>query len=203
MMPMARPDEPAYLREHGPSWTERWLARRAQDPSAAFEWPQLGGQKLNKLLLNELLSLTHNHCSYCDHSPLGAGSRQTIDHFRPKSSPSFRHLAFMWTNLFACCDVCQARKAEGWDELLLKPDETGYSFDRFFEFNPFDGSLHPQPFASKDQQARSEATIRLLGLNDAPRREARRAALRRYLHARRASIPIDSGESYRFLHADA
>ena len=78
--------------------------------------------------------MTQRHCAFCD-GPLGIESRETVEHFRPKSK--FPELAFAWENLFPCCDVCQSHKGERFDLHLLKPDDDDYHFERYFVVNFF------------------------------------------------------------------
>ncbi len=90
-------------------------------------------------------------------------SLETIDHFRPKSS--FPHRVYEWSNLFFCCDRCQAAKREDFSELLLKPDEAEYEFSRYFIVNYDSGEIQVNPLAATEEQAKATFTIELLNLN--------------------------------------
>jgi len=52
--------------------------------------------------------MTQAHCAFCD-GQIGAESRETVEHFRPKGL--FPELAYAWDNLFPCCDLCQSALA--------------------------------------------------------------------------------------------
>ena len=167
MMGMKRSPEPAFLQAKGSHWSLRWRQRCEAAGSSArtpqFQWPRFQGRSVGELLLDALMPLTAHHCAYCDYAPLGVGSRRTVDHFRPKSR--FRDLVYAWSNLFPCCDRCQSKKGEQWDEFLLKPDEVEYSFERYFICDVRDGLL-PNPAANELDRARARRTIELCGLDD-------------------------------------
>jgi uncharacterized protein (TIGR02646 family) len=108
--PVTRPPEPAFLAARRERWSESFMQRRAKDPRCEFDWHDLDGVPVNQLLMGPLRRMTAGHCAYCDHFELGEGSRETIDHFRPKSA--FPELAYAWDNLFPACDQCQQVKGE-------------------------------------------------------------------------------------------
>lgn len=114
--------------------------------------------------------MTQSHCAFCDGST-GLESRETVEHFRPKSQ--FPELAYVWHNLFPCCDRCQSLKREQFDELLLKPDEVGYRFENHFLLNYKTGELAPLPHVDVERQRCAEITIRMYGLNLPERMKAR------------------------------
>lgn len=125
MTPARRPPVPAWYAANWEGWRERWLARRE------WAWPTSEGRRVNVRLFEEALRpMTDGHCAYCDADHLGAAARETIDHFRPKAT--FPTEAFDYDNLYPACDVCQTAKRDTWDEHLLRPDEPGYDFDRYF-----------------------------------------------------------------------
>ncbi len=168
MMPLRRAEEPGFLSEGAAEWTQGWLDRRRQArveqrPAPQFAWAEFQGEKVNQLLLRELLPLTARHCAYCD-CDLDVGTRKTIDHFRPKGRDEFAHLAYAWPNLFPCCDRCQSCKGEQWHDSMLKSDEAGYSFERYFLCDARDG-ICPNPSADPADQARARKTIEILGLD--------------------------------------
>lgn len=166
MMPGKRPAEPAVLTQQGAAYRDRFVARRQADPTATFAWPQHDGAPLSHHLLKPLLEMTADHCAYCDHFQLGVdGARKTIDHFRPKGDRRYWHLAFEWTNLYPCCDLCQEQKRETFVEGALAPDEAGYDFHRYFVVDFRSGELKPSPSAAEEDQRRARDTISWLGLN--------------------------------------
>lgn len=177
-MPITRPPAPAVLVEKGGAWTVSFVERRARDPKARFFWPEVQKEALNRVLQPILGEMTAHHCAYCDHFQLGDGARETIDHFRPKSV--FPSLAFDWENLFPACDVCQEAKGETFDEALLKPDEPGHAFARFFVVSFSTGLIEVNPQATGEERRRAEAAIRIFGLNRDPRPAARRRSFKNY-----------------------
>ncbi len=191
MMSCARPPAPEILAQNAPSWTARWLERRAADPGAGFRWPTVEGRPANQHILAALNEMTAGHCAYCDGWPLEDTTDPSIDHFRPKAH--FPEAAFGWSNLFLACGRCQGPqgKSDRWDDDLLKPDAEDYSFERYFRYVAATGELEPNPQASAKDQRRAEITISLLGLNAGSRPQSRRRIQR--LYTQEASRP------YRFV----
>jgi uncharacterized protein (TIGR02646 family) len=107
---------------------------------------------------------------------MDTGTVPTIDHFRPKAR--FPREAYVWGNLYLSCSHCQEKNDDGFDEALLRPDELGYRYERFFIYNHADGTLSPNPAGSDADQQRARITIELLKLNSRGRPAARRRALR-------------------------
>ena len=202
MTPVVRPPSPEVLTERAARWTAALLARRADDVAATFYWPEVDGIAVNQLVLPTLLRMTARHCAYCDHFELGDGSRETIDHFRPKST--FPEHAYAWENLFPACDQCQQHKSEDFHDDLLRPDSLDYRFDRYFLFNSRTGMIEVNPRASEVDQRRAAHTNKSLG--GVPRELARspegREAVERWLRtAESRGLPSDEGES-RMLDLD-
>jgi uncharacterized protein (TIGR02646 family) len=198
MMRLSRPDAPSMLRDHAEEWTRSWIERRARSAGAEFRWPVLEGKSVHPRLLRDLLEMSAHHCAYCDTFELGEGSRETIDHFRPKGR--FPRLAFAWENLFPACDRCQQAKGERFDDRLLKPDAPDYGFDRFFIFNFRSGEIETNPAAPPADQDRARFTIDALGLNRDPRPRARRRCFdTEYAPARGSSGKSIDTMPYRFL----
>jgi hypothetical protein len=83
------------------------------------------------------------------------------------------HLAYEWTNLYACCTSCNKAKGESEPGDAIRPDEPGFSFNRYF-LREYDGSIVPNPSANELEQSRALATIRLLKLNRHDLRIARK-----------------------------
>ncbi len=142
-------------------------------PALRFQWRSFDGVPVNQRILPHLLAMTAGHCAYCDGYPLDVTGRPTIDHFRPKST--FPALVYRWDNLFPACERCQAEKRDRWDEALLRPDEPGYAFERYFLCDVASGRIEPNPAADDRDQARARRTIDLFGLNAGgrPRERAR------------------------------
>ena len=198
MMRCDRPAEPPVLAAGRAAWTTAYCARRAANPGAAFYWPDARdpasapARPLNQHILPALLAMTDGHCAYCDAYPFDSTGSPTIDHFHPKSrAPA---LAYAWDNLFPCCHKCQERSGvpNDWSPDLLKPDLSGYDFDRYFCFDPASGGIEANPAASPEDQHRAEETIRIFGLNIGSRPAQRRSYVRRYRDA------DDEIRAYRF-----
>ena len=72
------------------------------------------------------------------------------------------------------CSACNGAKLDQWDEALLRPDEEGYRFLRFFCYRADTGELKPNPGASTHDQHRAQRSIDILDLNRAGACELRR-----------------------------
>jgi len=164
---LERTDVPACLRENAPAWTEAFMAARQQDSGYKFRWHRDCYPEIRQ----QLREMTQGHCAFCD-GPVGIESRETVEHFRPKSR--FPELAYQWENLFPCCDVCQANKRERFEDGLLKPDAHDYDFNRYFVVNYQSGELEPAPYASEEAQQSARITLDLYGLNEPARKRARK-----------------------------
>ena len=180
MHPWYRPQEPAELRAQRAALTRAFVKeRRTTGKSPSCDWPTVRNPDGELMTLQKLLSAhTGQHCNYCD-SVMGYASRDTIDHFLPKSL--FPCLAYMWSNLYLCCDGCQ-RKGVRYDKRALRPDEPGYSFSRYFRFLR-DGTLCVVA-TDKEDRERAEITVKVLDLNDADLVKDRSKAFRLHLTPR-------------------
>ncbi len=183
MVSITRPEKPECLshvsnsREWGTvsnedKWGLDYQARRSQNPSAVFNWPTYQGRRINTILEPILRDMTHNHCSFCDIWPVRKAGA-TIEHFKPKAT--FNLDVCRWENLFYCCGSCQKAKQEQFDELLLKPDELSYTFERYFIVDSFSFEIIPNPGATTEDQERARISIKLYGLNEYGCPEARKA----------------------------
>ena len=122
-----RPGHPWFDRElealckaAGLRWEQKHKAR------VEFNWHlQEYGNIRKKTFLPALLHMTR-HCSFCDAYEMGPDIEETVEHFLPKSE--FPEFAYQWRNLYLCCGRCQSRKCTGFDERLLRPDDTDYHF---------------------------------------------------------------------------
>lgn len=198
MMRLYRPNAPQFLVENWEEWGKEYADKRAANPAFTFQWRQIEQKKVN-LILEELLSetMTQYHCSYCDGGRiLGAASRATIDHFRPKSQ--FPSLVYEWGNLFVCCDGCQQVKLEQFEEVLLKPDAEDFSTIKYFLCNYETGEIEINPTASLQDQARAKATIRLFGLNTIRRCKMRLSEWRKWDKTNPSERLLDEW-NYRFF----
>ncbi len=155
---------PDFLAENWEQWGDEYVKRKTADPSYRFNWKRHQNQPVNQRLLPYLHGQTQRHCSYCDAYPPKLPDK-TIDHFRPKGDPRFYHLAYHWENLYFACGHCQQARMEDFDEALLRPDQPGYAFERYFIFNFSTGEIETNPAATPEEMHRAETTIRLFGFN--------------------------------------
>lgn len=173
MRKLDRLEPPDCLVTNHLGWAQDFILARQENPAHRFGWRS---DLCYQLLRRALSNMTQGHCSFCDGS-VGSESRETVEHFRPKTV--FPELAYTWDNLFVCCDVCQG-KGDGFDELLLKPDEQEYSFERYFVNNYKTGEIEPNPAADVQDRARALITIRLYQLNKDIRKLLRLRELKRF-----------------------
>ncbi len=181
--------------ENQVAWGLQYKAKR-DNPAKSndFIWATYNGTEVNKLIIDDLMLMTQNHCAFCDFFPIKQPG-PTIEHFRPTSIyPLESHL---WDNLFYCCSSCQ-KKGQRFAHNLLKPDEIGYDFIGFF-ICTFSGSaiiLEPNPRATNQDQERAKITIELYGLNNFDRPEDRYRVWMQYLDS---NNPVVDEFAYRFL----
>jgi uncharacterized protein (TIGR02646 family) len=171
MRQFQRADEPEVLRENFERWTTQYVQLRRANPGAKFIWYTVNGVTARAHILPALKLQTADHCSFCDAFPIDGVSNETIEHFRPKSQ--FPEQAYLWANLYYCCDACQSAKREEWDERLLQPDGEGYTFTRYFEFDFTTGQIRPSSLTNEEEQSRAARTIELYGLDTPSRRRNR------------------------------
>lgn len=170
MMKLTRSDCPIWFADKIDLWTQRWI-NKVNNPNAGnnWDWYDIGGKPTNQCLLPILCFDTKNHCSYCDRRPL---RKKEIDHF--KSKIIFPEDAFNWENLFIVCKDCNFIKLDSPTDLLLKPDEDYYSFDKYSDFDEYSGDLIPKGDENSIEYQMAHTTIKLLGLNEDSLPEARK-----------------------------
>jgi len=188
-----RPEPPNCLRAGALEWTEDYLTRRKNNPKHPFSWRS---DSCYKQIRQTLSMMTAAHCAFCD-GLIGVESRETVEHFKPKSQ--FPELAYEWTNLFPCCDMCQSKKGESFDPALIKPDSEDYEFERYFVANYKTGEIEPSPSLEHKFQLAAEITIRMYGLNIPARTKAR---LREWGKFRQALDACIDDYNYRFFLLD-
>lgn len=195
MHPFKRKPAPDFLFANWVEWSEEYANRKIANASAKFSWYKSGYQEINKLLLPDLQEQTQYHCSYCDRDLLFLGD-DTIDHFKPKGDSRFYRLAFQWENLFFCCWHCQKAKGEKYHEFLLRPDEPGFSFPKYFDYLALAGELRPNPMATEEEKKRAAITIEYFGMNEKGMPEARKREWQRFLNSK---SPVLNDFGFRFL----
>lgn len=176
MMPQSKGAAPDFLQENYKAWGREYAQKRGQNPAANFRWKSYLGKPVNKRIVELLTQITEKHCSYCDGHPMGTFARETIDHFRPTSA--YPRLAYVWCNLFLCCDVCQSAKRNLFDRKLLKPDAVDYHFEKYFMVNYRTGEIEINPMASTYDQERAKLTIEMFNLNGIGRPQSRLREMR-------------------------
>lgn len=179
MTPSNRPACPTFLAQNWRQWGIDYSEKRGANRTYKFQWKTWENTPVNQLLLEPLSEMTAGHCAYCDWFPTDCGTDPTIDHFKPKTR--FPLEAYAWPNLYLACRQCQ-RKAdseltEAQFNLLLRPDESEYSFEKFFIYKYLTGEIEPNPRASSSNYHRAELTIRVLRLNSEGRPAARKRML--------------------------
>lgn len=197
MMKIERPPAPDFLTQRYKKWGRRYKERRDINPDAEFYWTTYNNQRINHLLLDDLMEMTQKHCSFCDGFPIETVSSNTIEHFRPKTQ--FPKLAYCWKNLFYCCSKCQESKSEDFDLKLLKPDVLDYAFEYYFQFDTKTGKIIPNPDRLENEFhdfQRAEKTIELYGFNEHGRPEARKRTIRQFVDS---NNPILEDFPYRFI----
>ena len=179
MTPANRPDSPKFLEENGPKWGEEYAAKRRENPSYRFQWKTWQGAPVNQRLMPLLIEMTDDRCAFCDWFPMDCGTVRTIDHFKPKAT--FPKEVYAWSNLYLACPQCQNRRTAHLTEadfaLLLRPDEDGYTFERYFIYNHRNGEIEPYPAATPEDRKRAERTIDVFQLNAWGRPASRKRVL--------------------------
>lgn len=183
-MKFDRSPQPVFLQENYKRWGKEHYNRRLADTSATLAWRRHEGVRVNQLILAALNVVAKEHCAFCDGYPLGTFARQTVEHFRPVSQ--YPRLAYVWANLFICCDRCQASKRDRFDRLLLKPDTPDYEFERYFVVNYRTGEIEVNPGAPDHDQQRAQLTIEFYALNQYGRPQSRLLEAKKY-----RSLPQD------------
>lgn len=144
-------------------WGRDWDARYRGNNAAVFHWHVVEGEKVNHLILPALKAQTQEHCSFCDSYPVAPPSIETIEHFKPKTRYPLE--AYLWGNLYFCCQFCQ-QKGSHFDDALIQPDHVDYSFDDYFMWDFTTGEIKPNPTVTEFNQNRARVTIAAYHLND-------------------------------------
>ncbi len=193
MNKLFRTPVPIWLKAKYKEWGKKWKQKYEETgDSKKFKWRRYQRHGYDDLV-EELATMTKFHCSFCDAYPMGRRLKCTVEHFRPKT----RHplLAYTWENLFLCCHNCQ-EKEDDFDRKLLKPDQSDYDFDRYFQINWSTGELEANAAAVKEDQERAKITIKLYRLNTNGKPEDRLEELNKF---RNSQNPDIQKWSYRFF----
>lgn len=104
MRPLQRLACPAILTSKADDWTQRFLEKRAQNPTQRPD----SRQYAHREILATLSAMSHGKCFYCEH--LLDEDEYTVDHHVEVSEAPDQ--AFAWDNLYLCCRGCQGKLAE-------------------------------------------------------------------------------------------
>lgn len=107
MIRVERAPKPAVIEQNQVAWTLALLNAATKKDKTRAE------NKYRHLAIKRALALMfHGKCAYCE-SKIRHVDYGHIEHFRPKSKPEFRSLAFEWGNLFLSCAVCNGSEHKG------------------------------------------------------------------------------------------
>ena len=167
-MDRANHEEPLIWKENWKKWTTAYLDNLKKNPRHLLNMQNSRPKKqAYSELVDTLLTITKQHCAFCDSFPLGRRTiKPTIEHFKPKSRDKYPELAYQWENLFPCCSYCQ-EKGDNFDEQIVKPDVKGYDFYDYFEFSEKSWEIKPTTRAdiADTDKSRAEITIEIYKLN--------------------------------------
>lgn len=153
-------------------------------------------------LRNALISLTDEHCSFCDNVWIEQTSKKTIEHYYPKAEYPLK--AYEWSNLFYCCDQCQKSSNRTRTFVLtIKPDED-YSFDKYFYFDADSGKVEVlESLEKQDHKAFNCAKDFLIryDINNKDRTKARQSLYKDIINAYiLGDSRIRNDYSYRYIY---
>jgi len=197
-----RGESPDFLKTRWRDWSNRYKNNRERNSVFSFNWPVYQGKRINTILEPLLAQLTNDHCSFCDNFPIRT-KEDSIDHFKPKSRPTYYDIVCQWENLYYCCQNCQQYKGEQYNQFLLRPDHINYFFDSYFIYNYASHRIEPNPRLTNRERIKSETTIKIFGFNDPGHIAARRISLERYEGKKRLGENIEINDfPYRFTILD-
>lgn len=161
MIKIERTPRPAILERKGAEWARKLLGATTAKGKNSAE-----SKYRHKAVKEALLKMFNGKCAYCE-SKITHIDYPHIEHYKPKSLPAYRALAFEWTNLLLACGVCNGAEHKG-DRFpeaaeggpIINPcDEEP---DEHFDFI-YDRSSRLATVIGKT--TRGETTEKLLGLN--------------------------------------
>jgi uncharacterized protein (TIGR02646 family) len=191
---------PAILRHRGDKAARRYREQYDADPEAHNGWffdSSLYGAKSVK---NALQKAQHDKCAFCE-SKVPHIAYGDVEHFRPKAGyrqgptdplvrPGYYWLAYEWSNLLFCCQLCNQRfkgnhfpLVDGTRRAKSHHDDIKNEQPLFIHPAIEDPSefleFHEEYLRAIDDNPRGKATIEALGLNREKLVEVRRDSLRR------------------------
>lgn len=115
MRAVKRPEIPQSLKQNADKWTKD-LLEEINRVGVYAKVPDKYKNKYNQTDVKKLLAQMYkNHCCYCE-GMLGEQTYGRIEHLRPKALPRFYDLTFSWDNLHWCCERCNTKKGNKWNE---------------------------------------------------------------------------------------
>jgi uncharacterized protein (TIGR02646 family) len=177
---------PAVLQSRGSKATQQLCAEYDGDPRSRRRWKfdsKLYGAKSVKAALQKA---QHDKCAFCE-SKISHIAYGDVEHFRPKAGyrqkptepirkPGYYWLAYDWTNLLFCCQICNQRNKGNHFPLINDANRARSHHDDIKHeqplfINPADED--PREFlefreeyvCATDGNSRGAQTIDVLGLN--------------------------------------
>lgn len=107
MIRVERAPKPAVIEQYQFQWTQALLNAASKKNRTRAEM-----KYRRPAIKTALVLMFHGKCAYCE-SKIRHVDYGHIEHFRPKSKPEFRSLAFDWDNLLLSCAVCNGAEHKG------------------------------------------------------------------------------------------
>lgn len=189
MIALTRLPEPTVLTEKKATWTEKLLAKRADDPKAR----PASSTYAHRDIVAALAAMSHWKCFYCERSL--KGQTPEVDHYHEVADRP--ELAFAWENLYLACGPCND-KLSGQQlppAACLDPCAPGCAPEEHLTFD--DDQIRPRAGS-----ALGASTIRKYRLDDERRDYLRGRQLREFLKAQHAIDEARIRDGGRALSAD-
>lgn len=202
MIPIKKPTQaPAILRTRGATATRELCKQRDADPESFKRTPIEFDNRIYgaESVKNALRKAQHDKCAFCESlvTPVAYGD---VEHYRPKAAyrqsakgpltrPGYYWLAYEWSNLLFCCQLCNQRFKRNHFPLADASRRARSHHDRIEAEQPLfvhPAREHPAAFLEFNEEyllpiggsPRGQATIEALGLNREKLAEKRRDILR-------------------------
>ncbi len=119
------------------------------------------------IIWEKIFSMQGQRCAYCEKSIPTKGESRHIEHFRRKGIPAFKHLTFIWDNLFGSCTDGKRcgrfkDKQDYADGDIIKMDEEDP--ECFFTFLSY-GSISINSGLNVREKFRANETLRVFALD--------------------------------------
>ncbi len=177
---------PDILRKRGVKAARQFREQYDADPEAHKGWSFDSGIYGAKSVKNALQKAQHDKCAFCE-SKVSHIAYGDVEHFRPKAGyrqgpndplvrPGYYWLAYEWSNLLFCCQLCNQRFKGNHFPLIDDTQRAKSHHDDIKNEQPL--FIHPaiedpsdflefdkEYLCAIDDNARGKATIEALGLN--------------------------------------